>query len=129
MIELKNCQIGIKQQSLTQVSFPAYWYFMFMFKQLFHVICVCLHVVVFNTYCVVLYFVLCTLCCQFLWIVHFWLPLRYCPFLIASTVFSNSYFTIIIDGSLYFKIILINFYPKLFSLHKINRQTSPNSQS
>jgi hypothetical protein len=23
------------------------------------------------------FFVLCTLCCQFLWIVHFWLPLRY----------------------------------------------------
>ena len=23
------------------------------------------------------FFVLCTLCCQFLWIVHFWLPLQY----------------------------------------------------
>ena len=32
-----------------------------------------------NTYSVVFlfFFVLCTLCCQFLWIVHFWLPLRY----------------------------------------------------
>jgi len=28
--------------------------------------------------CFVLFFlVLCTLCCQFLWIVHFWLPLWY----------------------------------------------------
>ena len=26
---------------------------------------------------VLFFFVLCTLCCQFLWIVHFWLPLRY----------------------------------------------------
>jgi hypothetical protein len=54
--------------------------------------------------------VLCTLCCQFLWIVHFWLLVRYslmfvvldlcpvypmlpvfldCPFLIARSVFSN----------------------------------------
>ena len=40
-------------------------------------------------------FVLCTLCCQFLWIVHFWLPLRLvypmlpvsldCPFLITPS--------------------------------------------
>ena len=29
-------------------------------------------------FCFVLFFfVLCTLCCQFLWIFHFWLPLRY----------------------------------------------------
>jgi hypothetical protein len=26
---------------------------------------------------VLFFFVLCTLCCQFLWIVHFWLPLRF----------------------------------------------------
>jgi hypothetical protein len=26
---------------------------------------------------VLLVFFLCTLCCQFLWIVHFWLPFRY----------------------------------------------------
>ena len=26
---------------------------------------------------VLFFFVLCNLCCQFLWIVHFWLPLRY----------------------------------------------------
>ena len=54
------------------------------------------------------FFVLCTLCCQFLWIVHFWLSLRYsltfiylmytmlpvsldCPFLIVPSVFSNVY--------------------------------------
>ena len=56
--------------------------------------------------------VLCTLCCQFLWIVHFWLPFRYfltfiylmypmlpvsldCPFLIAPSVFSNVYLSCI----------------------------------
>jgi hypothetical protein len=47
----------------------------------FYVVCVCLHIVVSNTYYVVflfcVLFVLCTQCCQFLWIVHFWLPLRY----------------------------------------------------
>jgi len=46
-------------------------------------------------------FVLCTLCCQFLWIVHFWLLLRLvylmlpvsldCPLLIAPSVFSKIY--------------------------------------
>ena len=43
---------------------------------LFVSICV---MVVSNTYSVVflLVFVLCTLCCQFLWIVHIWLPLWY----------------------------------------------------
>ena len=30
-----------------------------------------------NTYCVVFVFVFCALCCQFIWIVHFWLSLRY----------------------------------------------------
>ena len=47
----------------------------------FYVVCVCLHIVVSNTYYVLflfcVLFVLCTQCCQFLWIVHFWLPLRY----------------------------------------------------
>ena len=47
----------------------------------FYIIFVCLHIVASNTYCVVFlfcfFFVLCTLCFQFLWIVHFWLPLRY----------------------------------------------------
>ena len=40
-------------------------------------ICVYLCIVVSNTYCVVFFFVLCLLCCQFLWIVHFWFHLRY----------------------------------------------------
>ena len=44
--------------------------------------CASLRIGVSSTYCVVVFFclfsiVLCTLCCQFLWIVHFWLPLRY----------------------------------------------------
>ena len=56
------------------------------------------------------YFVLCALCCQFLWIVSFWLPLWYsltficlvypmlpvsldCPFSIALSLFSNVYST------------------------------------
>jgi len=40
----------------------------------------CLCIVVSNTYWsvfVLLFFVLYTLCCQFLWIIQFWLPLRY----------------------------------------------------
>ena len=36
-----------------------------------YIVCVCLHMVVFNTYCVVFFFFLCALCYQFLWIVHF----------------------------------------------------------
>ena len=44
---------------------------------LFTFVCVCLRIVVSNTYCVVFFFVLCTLCCQFLQIVYFCLPLRY----------------------------------------------------
>jgi hypothetical protein len=47
---------------------------------------VCLRIVVSNT-CVVLlfFFFLCTLCYQFLWIVHFWLPLRYSLMFIYDT--------------------------------------------
>jgi hypothetical protein len=76
---------------------------------LIYVICVCLRRVVFNTLCCVFdlyFFILYTLCCQFLWIVHFLLPLRYslkliclvypmlsvsldCPFFIALSVFSD----------------------------------------
>ena len=57
---------------------------------LIYVICVCLRIVVSKTYCVLLLFffflfVLCTLCCQFLWIVLFSLPLRY------SLTFINIY--------------------------------------
>ena len=39
---------------------------------------VCVHIVVSSTYVFALCFLLCTICCQFLWIVHFFLPLRYC---------------------------------------------------
>jgi phosphatidylserine synthase len=42
------------------------------------VICVCVHIVVSSTYVFVLFFLLCTICCQFLWMVHLFLPLRYC---------------------------------------------------
>jgi hypothetical protein len=38
-------------------------------------ICVCGHIVVSSTYVFVLFFLLCTICCQFLWMVHFVLPL------------------------------------------------------
>jgi hypothetical protein len=40
---------------------------------LIYFICACLHIVVSNTYCVPYV----ALCCQFSWIVHFWLALRY----------------------------------------------------
>ena len=52
---------------------------------LINVICVCLRIVVSNAHCVrfllvyvwFLFFVLCDMRCQFLWIVHFVLPLQY----------------------------------------------------
>ena len=50
------------------------------FACLISVICVCLRTLVSNTKCVVFllfFFVLCDLCCQLLWIVHFWLSLWY----------------------------------------------------
>ena len=39
---------------------------------------VCVYIVVSRAYVFVLFFLLCTICCQFLWMVHFFLPLRYC---------------------------------------------------
>ena len=43
-----------------------------------------------NTDCVVFFFVLFTLCCQFLWIVHFWLLLRYSlTFILNLNIFVN----------------------------------------
>ena len=56
---------------------------LFIGSYLVCVVCICLRVVVPGTSCVVLYFwfvfvSFCVpLCCQFLWIVHFWLALRY----------------------------------------------------
>jgi hypothetical protein len=49
---------------------------------LIYVICICLHIYsgVQHILCcvfVLFVFVLCTLCCQFLWIVHSWLSLRF----------------------------------------------------
>ena len=61
---------------------------------LLYVIYVCLRIVVSNTYCVMFLFwlslscVLCTLCCQFLWIVHFWLPLRFI-YIITSYIITH----------------------------------------
>ena len=58
---------------------------------LIYIICVCLHIVLSNTYGVVFFFVLCTLCCPFLWIVHFWLPLRYCLMFLLEVVTGGSF--------------------------------------
>jgi len=51
---------------------------------LIYVICVCLRIVVSNSYCAAVFLfclssvcVLCTKCCQFLWIIYFWLPFQY----------------------------------------------------
>ena len=41
------------------------------------VICVCLRIVGSETYSVVFFFVLCTPCCQIIWIVNFFIALRY----------------------------------------------------
>ena len=56
----------------------------------------CLWYVVPNTYSVVFLFclssscVLCTQCCQFLWIVHFWLPLRHSLSFIDNSIFHKT---------------------------------------
>ena len=57
-------------------------------------ICAYLRIVVSSTYCVLFllcfFFVLCNLCCQFLWIVHVLLILRYSlTFIYPSTLISN----------------------------------------
>ena len=48
---------------------------------LIYVICACLRIVLYNTYCfgfcISSSCVLYTQCCQFLWVVHSWLPIRY----------------------------------------------------
>ena len=44
--------------------------------------------------CVLFFFVSCTLCCQFLWIVHFWLPIRYSLTFIWNNWFIWLYVTI-----------------------------------
>ena len=41
------------------------------------------------------FFVLCTLCCQFLWIVHIWLPLRYSLAFISHIVVSQIHLELI----------------------------------
>jgi hypothetical protein len=47
----------------------------------------CLRIVVSNTYCVLFLFCFSSSCCQFLWIVHFWLPLRcYLTFISGHTI-------------------------------------------
>ena len=38
---------------------------------------------------VLFFFVLCTLCCQFLWIVHLWLPLRYALMFIKLALYAT----------------------------------------
>ena len=59
-----------------------------------YVMCACVRIVVSNTHCVVLLFfiVLCALCCQFLWILNFWLPLRYSlTFIYYTTCIYNGF--------------------------------------
>jgi hypothetical protein len=74
---VKCCNSLINQQTNIPVLKKNIFPVMFstsMIWEAYHV--VCWRIVVSNTYCVV-FFVLCTPCCQFLWIVHFWLHLRY----------------------------------------------------
>ena len=48
---------------------------------------------------VLFFFVLCTLCCQFLWIVHFWLPLRYSLTFISHIAVSHIHLELISQWS------------------------------
>jgi hypothetical protein len=72
-----NILIGIVAPSSRLIYIYIYIYIILQNSCLFCIICVCLHIVVFNNIlcCVYVLFVLLTLCRQFLWIVHFWLPL------------------------------------------------------
>ena len=59
---------------------------------LFTLFVLCLRIVVSNTYWVVFFFVLCILYGQFLWIFHFWLPLRYyIVFIFKMILFSRMF--------------------------------------
>ena len=57
-----------------------------------YTIYVCLHIVVSNTYCVLFIFVFCTIYFQFLWIVHFWSPLRYSLILLSHSKIDKNRF-------------------------------------
>jgi hypothetical protein len=48
---------------------------------------------------VLFFFVLCNLCCQFLWIVHFWLPLRYSLTFISHIAVSHIHLELISQWS------------------------------
>ena len=66
-----------------------------------------LWMVVYNTYCVAFFvlfvFVLCTQCCQFLWIVHSWFPLRFLQRLLKTN--ENIIYNIKVHIPIFLKII------------------------
>ena len=61
---------------------------------------------------VLFFFISCTLCCQFLWIVHFWLPIRYSLTFTYNKFFSpyihleNGFYSNLIWGDKMCKILL-----------------------
>ena len=105
---------------------------------LIFVICVCFHIMVSNTYCVVFvlfFFVFCTLCCQFLRVVHFSLPLPFLSkvYLLHSHLFRQKMMTnILIFNILHTKLDMCTCFPFFkhqflicipFSIQNINNQT------
>ena len=65
---IKRCSVRLYHPVVCNRAHVLFMLFVFVcvFSGVQHILC-----------CVVFFFILCTLCCQFLWIVHFWLPLRY----------------------------------------------------
>jgi hypothetical protein len=61
-----SCEPSVVSVSGLSMYYLRYFY-LFTYSGVQHILC-CIFVLFF--------FVLCTLCCHFLWIVHFWLPLR-----------------------------------------------------
>ena len=83
-----------------------------------------------NIYCrifLLFFFVLCILCCQFLWMIHFWLPLRYSltfiyltvslafPFLVAILVSNIQYRRDLLSVNLF---LIMNINLKYYSLRR-----------
>jgi len=64
---------------------------------------------------ILFFFVLCTLCCQFLWIFHFWLPLRYSLKFIFICACLNLHVTMI---HAIFDIFFVVVYVNLLTPHR-----------
>ena len=99
--EIKFCILLFVSVKIFSYRFDLFWLYACFFLVytlkyeglcLIYVICVCLRLVAPNSYCVVSLFCLsssCVPCFTGLWIVHFWLPLRYSAMFIELYLLSE----------------------------------------